>query len=158
MAASMSPKDAAVVDFTQGGAPTFAGGVTASHGTSSSRVGERPRGRLASESQGHPGTSEKRSKARCVQLRSRPECNQIWPARAQSLPNQDFVVRVRVEIRPDGQIARAWVDEDPGYGFKEAALACIREKRFAPALSSAGERVQSTSPPIEITFTRRQDR
>lgn len=135
------------VDFTVGDGPHYSGSVRGAGGQG--HTGNEPRDARGSiHATGHARLS------RPVRLRSAPECHQSWPDEATAWPTHEQRVRARVQVSEKGRMIRAWVEDDPGAGFGEAALACLRRKRFVPALNARGEPVEATSPPIEVEFSR----
>jgi protein TonB len=144
-----APLDFTGFDVPVGRSERYAGGVTASAGTSAqavhaSRVDRSaPRGR----SQGGP------SRARPVGQPAR-EWNCPWPHEADALSVDEQTVVIRTVVRADGTVASAELLSDPGYGFGQMSLACVRKQRFVPAADEEGRPITATSPPIRVRFTR----
>lgn len=143
-----------VLDLTSGHAGRYGGGVTVSRGGLATVSGRgHPTGQhRTSDSQ--PRASTPRSKARPVALRGRPDCDRDWPKSAKGLSIHHQIVRVKVLVDIDNSILRAWVVDDPGYGFGDAALACVKRKRFVAARDEQGRPTRAASPLIEVQFER----
>ncbi|XXF81256.1 energy transducer TonB [Myxococcaceae bacterium GXIMD 01537] len=140
----------APLDFTvvSGQGQQFAGGVTASSGTSTKAV------ETAAIPQGEPEGTGTVSRARAVQLNAR-NWSCPWPREADSLSVDEQTVVLRVTVTAEGRVTSADLLSDPGYGFGQAALACAREARFEAALDREGRPYATTSPPIRVRFRRR---
>ncbi|MFY0530482.1 energy transducer TonB [Archangium gephyra] len=140
------PLDLTGFDIVTGGGPRFVGGSTSSAGTSTQAVHSRE---VAAD--GVPdGTG---GRARPVSLpASNWHCP--WPREAGGLGLDEQVVVLQAVVRPDGTASAVQLLADPGHGFGEAALACARQARFAPAADEDGEAYTATSPPIHVRFTR----
>ncbi|ACY14568.1 energy transducer TonB [Haliangium ochraceum] len=149
-----APLDFTGFDIATGEGVQFAGGVTASSGTSEQAVHGAgvAAGGSASAAAADTG-ADVSSRARPVSLRAR-DWSCPWPRAADVLSIDEQVVLLRLVVRADGSVASATTLSDPGYGFAEAALQCARSHRFQPATDAAGEPVLSTSPPIRVTFVR----
>lgn len=146
-AATDAPVDFTGFDIVTGSATSFAGGTSASNGTSTVAV-------HASEvhRDGEPYTGEA-SRARTVGLSANNwQC--AWPREAEALGIDEQVVILRAVVRADGRASSVEVLADPGHGFGAAALTCAEQARFDPALDPAGKPYAATSPPIRVTFTR----
>ncbi|WP_437587945.1 energy transducer TonB [Sorangium sp. So ce1000] len=63
-------------------------------------------------------------------------------------------VVIRAVVRADGTVASAELLSDPGYGFGQMSLACVRRQRFVPAADEEGRPITATSPPIRVRFPR----
>jgi protein TonB len=141
------------LDFTRfsirvGHGPRFAGGVTASSGSSARAVHTPVVDRGA-----HPNAGAGVSRARPVGP-PRRDWDCPWPAEAAALSVDEQFVVVRAVVRADGTVASAQLISDPGYGFGEVALACARKQRFPAATDDDGRPITATSPPIHVRFTR----
>ena len=134
--------------FVTGTAKTYAGGVTAPTGTTTSpvegsEVGARP------APAGNVSLDRSTPVALADQSWSCP-----WPTDADSLQIDEQVVVIRVVVRCDGTAESVALVSDPGHGFAAAAAACALRTRFAPARAANGNPVRATSPPIRVRFTR----
>jgi protein TonB len=134
-------------DIVTGDGPAFAGGITATDGTSGKAVhdphavrGGTPGGR---------GTSLARSVGAPAHDWSCP-----WPSEAEELALDEEIVVLKVVVRADGGDNQVDVATDPGHGFGRVARECARAYRFPPALDDGGHPILATSPPIRVTFTR----
>ena len=142
------PLDFTGFDISTGNGTRYAGGITASSGTSSRAV----RGPVVdrdAESRARAGTSRARAVGR-----PRQDWDCPWPREAEALSIDEQFVVIRAVVRADGSVSSADVVSDPGYGFGQIALTCAREQRFPPATDDAGRPILATSPPIRVRFTR----
>jgi len=135
-------------DIATGDGPRYAGGITASSGTSSRAV----RG-LVVDRAADPNARAGVSRARPVGA-PRREWDCPWPAEAEALSIDEQFVVIRAVVRADGTVASAELISDPGYGFGAVALACAREQRFPAAIDDDGRPITATSPPVRVRFTR----
>ncbi len=145
--ASEAPLDFTGFDITTGQAQRYAGGVTASSGTSARAVES-----ITSNTSNTSASAT--SRARPVQLPAR-HWNCPWPGEADALRIDEQTVVLRVVVTAEGRVSSAELVSDPGYGFGRAALACVRNVRFDAALDRDGRPHEATSPPIRVRFTRR---
>ncbi|WP_437607288.1 energy transducer TonB [Sorangium sp. So ce834] len=144
-----APLDFTGFDMPVGGGERYAGGVTASAGTSAQAVHASRVDRSAP-----PGRPQGRpSRARPVGQPVR-EWRCPWPREADALSVDEQTVVIRTVVRADGTVASAELLSDPGYGFGQMSLACARKQRFVPAADDEGQPITATSPPIHVLFTR----
>jgi len=150
-----STSNSEVADFTDfemrsGNADSFAGGVTASSGTSE----EATRSAGGTGGRGEDGEGgETGAGTRPVGLDQNDwDCD--WPEQARELSIDEQVVVLRAVVRPDGTPKSVSIVSEPGFGFGEAARRCAKSHTFRPALDDDGEPVTATSPPIRVRFTR----
>lgn len=61
---------------------------------------------------------------------------------------------VVVVVGPDGRARSARVVSDPGYGFGAQAQRCALGQRYRPAWNADGKPITSTTPPINVRFSR----
>jgi protein TonB len=168
------PVDQTSFDIATGHADVYAGGDTASSGTSEMavhgpvRLPEEPRGAHGGEGRGdggaiHGGTlgaDGGRASSSPRPDRSRPvglqggEWSCPWPREADEEQIDHQVVVLRVVVREDGSVESARLVTDPGHGFGAAALACARRTRFVPARDAGGRAIRAPSPPIRVHFSR----
>jgi protein TonB len=144
-----APVDLTGDTFVTGSARAYAGGVTASNGTSRAAVSARDL-----DARAPPGApASVPSGARAVSLADQTwSCP--WPREADAEQIDRQAVVIRVIVNADGQVAAARVLSDPGHGFGAAAAACALRTRFAPARDPEGRPIRAPSPPIRVTFTR----
>ena len=152
-----APEPSGPVDFTDntfvsGTAMAYAGGTTASEGTSAEAV-TAPVVSTSPDAEGNTSDeSAASSQARPVQLAAGAwRC--AWPRTAPDDMYEQSVT-LRVVVGADGAVESARVVRDPGNGFGAAAVACARRTRFVSALDADGEPIRATSPPIRVRFTR----
>jgi periplasmic protein TonB len=142
-----APLDFTGFDIVSGQAPGYAGGVTASTGSSARAV-------EAVAGTGDDATGAVASRARPIRLPARNwDCP--WPREADTLRINEQTVVLRVVVTPEGRVTSADLVSDPGHGFGQAALACARSARFDAALDRDGHPYLATSPPIRVRFKRR---
>jgi protein TonB len=146
--------------FVTGDAGTYAGGMTASGGTSQLAV----RGTVVADG-GVPGgtgtlvMSAPKPKARDLSRRAWLDGNTSWddcdfPGEADRDRIRDAIVEMSVAVRPDGTPQSVAILEDPGHGFARTALACALKHKFAPALDAEGRRIAGTTGPFHVGFHR----
>jgi protein TonB len=150
-----------VADFTmvQGDGVGYAGGTTASQGTSTEPV--RGPARVGPAA---PEPVKAAARAQVEQLsgpdRSRParpqsadwNCSSLFPSDPEA--GNSAAVVIVVTVRPDGTPRSISVVSDPGHGFGAAARSCALGQRFTPALDRNGDPTTAATPPITVRFTR----
>lgn len=151
---AQAPKNGAPVDLTAdtvvtGTATAYAGGVTASNGTSASLVEQGPRA---------PSPPRETSSAALdlsipVSLASE-NWSCPWPHEADTEQIDEQTVILRVVVAAGGDPESATVVFDPGHGFGAAAAVCALRTHFTPGRNHTGEPVRALSPPIRVRFTR----
>ena len=151
-----APVDLTGEGFVTGNAESYAGGVTASNGTSAGPV----RSPMAAAT-GVPGGVGKPSDHPVAGPDlTRPagpgktEWDCPFPPESDEAQINLERVHVVVTVRPDGTPQSVRVLADPGHGFGRAARECAMRQRFEPALDRDGKPVASTSPPFWIKFSR----
>ena len=155
-------------DLVTGEARSYAGGLTATGGTSREAVHElpavaplrpvergspKPTARPQSELPPPPLAPAGPDRSSQVSLLE-GEWQCPWPKEADEEQIDEQVVTLRVKVRDDGTVEEAWLLQDPGRGFGQAALSCARRTRFNPARDREGNPIRSLSPPIRVHFTR----
>ncbi|HMI87176.1 MAG TPA: hypothetical protein VK550_23940 [Polyangiaceae bacterium] len=144
--------------FIVGDAGTYAGGVTASGGTSAAPV----RGSVVAEGGvpggiGTPAMAVKpavRDKSRGAWLESTSWDDCDFPGEAERDRIRDAVVEMKVTVRPNGTAQAVDIVEDPGHGFARTATACALKHKFAPALDPAGNKIWGTTRSFHVGFHR----
>jgi len=147
--------------FVTGDAGTYAGGMTASGGTSAVAA----RGSIAPDG-GVPGGTG------TVAMAPKPkpsgpdlsrgawlEGNTSWddcdfPGEADRDRIRDAIVAMTVTVRPNGTAQSVEILEDPGHGFGRTATACALKHRFAPALDPQGRRILGRTRAFHVGFHR----
>lgn len=152
------PLDLTGQGFVTGNAETFAGGVTASTGTSKTAVYDknaRPDGVV-----GGKGTAPA-APAPTGPDRSRPArpAEATWascafPPEADAEQIDFQLVTIMVTVAADGTAQSVKVVNDPGRGFGRAARQCALTKKFLPALDRSGTPILSATPPFTVRFQR----
>lgn len=137
--------------FVQGNADYYAGGVTASKGTSTQAVrnpAARPDGVV-----GGTGTAPAVDRSRAAGTTDKNwDCP--FPAEAELEQINYQQVRVAVTVSPLGKPLDVKVIGDTSFGFGRAAQRCALGKTFIPALDRGGNPITTTIP-IVVTFVRR---
>jgi outer membrane biosynthesis protein TonB len=144
----------ALVDFSvlQGEAQRFSGGVTAE----AARPGARPGGSGA-DRRGAPAATggthvDAASPARPASASW--SCSHLFPAQADVAAVHEAVVRIAVQVGPDGKPRAITVLSDPGYGFASAARACALAQRYVAARDGAGSATTAVTAPFSVRFSR----
>ncbi|MGE0326833.1 MAG: hypothetical protein AB7K71_22765 [Polyangiaceae bacterium] len=156
------PVDMTDFTMTQGEGDRYAGGTTASYGTSDTAV----RNPVTSKDgvKGGEGTKSKpppalppppkESKARAAGARGTNWSSCGFPAQA-DMEQIDFArVRLSVTVDPSGKATAVQVISDPGNGFGSLARSCAFRMRYTPALDPSGNAITASTPPFTVTFTR----
>jgi protein TonB len=145
------------VTFVTGDAGTYAGGVTASGGTSQVAV----RGSVVADG-GVPGGGgaavmappPARDLSRDAWLAGNTSWDCDFPGEADRDEIRDAVVEMTVTVRPNGTVESVQIVDDPGHGFARMATACALRHSFAPALDSIGRKIWGTTRPFHVGFHR----
>jgi periplasmic protein TonB len=149
------PVDLTGQGFVTGNADTYAGGVTASTGTSKTAVRN-----LNAVVGGVPGGTGTKPTATGGPDLSRPaavsgssEWDCPFPAEADAEEINYQRVKLLIMIRADGTAQDAKVVSDPGNGFGREARKCALTKRYDAALNREGQPVAGSTI-VNITFQR----
>jgi protein TonB len=153
------PLDLTGEGFVTGDGSRFAGGITASTGTSRTAVRDRRAradgvvGGTASRSVARPGLE-----ARDLSRVPRPGSTQWddcgFPPEA-DVEQIDFMrVTLVVTVGTDGRAKAVTVLNDPGYGFGRLARQCAMRKRYVTGLDRTGRPVTMATAPFVVRFTR----
>lgn len=145
-----APVDLTGNTFITGEASAYAGGATATDGTSSTRVDPAPRQPTQPAEPAEPAGPDL---SRPVRPLARA-WNCRWPDAALDEQIYEQVVLIRVTVAADGSLARTRVLRDPGHGFGAAARACAAQHRYEPARGRDGQPRLSESAPIRVRFRR----
>jgi periplasmic protein TonB len=148
--AAAEPEDLTAFTITTGNAERFAGGKTASNGSSTAAV---PGAVSARGVPGGTGTGD-RDLSSPVRIRDHEWDDCAWPAEADALGIDEQTVSIRAVVRSDGSMETAEIVSDPGNGFGAALLACARRHGFQPARDATGSPIRARSGVIRFTFTR----
>jgi periplasmic protein TonB len=151
------PVDLTGDGFVSGTGDRFAGGVTASNGTSKGAVrdmraqpegvGKAPPGPVATTP-----TGPDLSRAASPLGGSWNDCE--FPAEADIEGIDSAVVQLTVTVGPNGRAKSVTILRDPGNGFGQSARSCAFRKTFNTALDRAGAAVTMTTAPFTVRFTR----
>ncbi|MEO8901993.1 MAG: energy transducer TonB [Polyangiaceae bacterium] len=150
------PVDLTGDGFVTGTGDRFAGGVTASSGTSKTAVsdvraapegvGKAPPGPVVAD-----GTPDL-SRAATPAGGNWNDCD--FPAEADVEGIDSAVVQLTVTVSSDGKVKSVTVLHDPGNGFGQAVRACAFRKHIPPALDRSGHPITSSTAPFTVRFTR----
>jgi protein TonB len=143
-----APVDLTGDGFVQGTADTFAGGVTASTGTSKSAVYDPNAVASAPVVVAKPGPPEGPDRSRRANTGSGSWDHCGFPPEADIEQVNYARVTVAVVVGPDGRAKNASVAKDPGYGFGALARRCALKEQYQPALDRSGQPITQT-----LTFT-----
>lgn len=150
-----------VADFTmlQGAGSGYAGGTTASDGTSQKAVRgpASPEGRPDAPRAAPVAPPKPSAPARNLSRPALPasgdwNCSHLFPSDPEA--GNHAIVVIVVTVRPDGTPRSIGVMQDPGHGFGAAARSCALSQRYAPALDRDGQPTTASTPPITVRFTR----
>jgi protein TonB len=156
LAAAPSAANLGGTTFVTGNAARYAGGTTASSGTSSSAV-SGPVGGGAPTAAPLPTVVRPARKGPDKSAPVRlPDTDWTcaWPTEAEDEDIDEQSVVLEVTVKSDGTAESVRVLRDPGHGFGAAARACALATRFSPAADAEGHAVRAPSPPIRVHFTR----
>ena len=150
------PVDLTGDGFVSGNGDRFAGGVTASNGTSNTAVRDiraKPEG-VAKAAPGPVSSAagSNLSRAAAPMGGSWNDCG--FPAEADIEGIDTAVVQLTVTVGPDGRAKSVTILRDPGNGFGQATRACAFRKQFASALDTAGNPITMSTAPFVVRFTR----
>lgn len=128
--------------FVVGTADTYAGGITASQGTSSRVVHNvgQPGGltKAKSSGAGSPVAATGPNRARAPSIVGTTEWRCPFPSEADAEGANHAVATLRIIVDVRGLPTGVLVLRDPGYGFGREARRCALDKHFEPALDHAG--------------------
>jgi protein TonB len=151
------------LDFTDtivtGPGTSYAGGTTASKGTSTTAV--RNPGAKSGGKPGGTGTSTSPTAVAAPTqnlARSPAPTSLSWscgfPAEADMEQIDYATVMLSVTVAADGRAKSVTVLKDPGYGFGALARSCAFRMRYNVGLDASGKPVTKTTPPFPVRFTR----
>jgi periplasmic protein TonB len=153
------PLDLTSDGFVTGPGTNFAGGKTASTGTSKTAVRDsRARAGGISGSNGKVDTAggpPAVDKSRPAGLPVGANWNNCpWPAQAATEQINTAVVRVVVVVGADGSPTSVNVVSDPGFGFGGMAQRCAMRFKYPVGLDKMGNPTARPTPPFRIKFQR----
>lgn len=141
-----APVDLSSFDLVTGKSETFAGGFTASTGTSAKAVLDP---RASAHGEGPPAVSL----ARPAQP-GRHDWACSWPEDAQAGDLRDARVTIRVDVSPDGSPEGVEILNSPAPAFAEAARRCALSEQYKPALDASGHRTRGVTSLFLVHFLR----
>jgi outer membrane biosynthesis protein TonB len=140
------PLDFTGFDMVVGKGDTYAGGYTATSGTSKTAVdnaGATPHGT------GPPDASRARSPAP-----SRRDWACAWPEDAQETDIRDARTSIRVHVNRDGEPENVEIMSSPSPSFAKAARHCALGETYRIALDDAGKAIAGVTPVFVVHFVR----
>jgi protein TonB len=149
VAAAPAPEEPVdLTSFTMpvGTSESYAGGLTASTGTSTVAVTD-PRANARGTVGGKGNQARPAGPAR-------HDWSCPWPEEEQSSDLFDARVIVRVAVSQTGRAEQVDVLNSPKDSFAQAARACARSEPFRPARNEAGHEVAGLTPPFAVHFVR----
>jgi protein TonB len=139
--------------FVQGNADYYAGGITASKGTSAQAVRNQ-----AARADGVVGGTGTAPASGVDRSRAAGTVEKNWdcpfPAEAELEQINYQQVRVAVTVSAQGKALEVKVIGETNFGFGRAAQRCALSKTYIPALDRGGNPITTTAP-LVITFVRR---
>jgi periplasmic protein TonB len=145
------PVDLTGDTIVTGNADAFAGGTTASNGTSKTAV--RTLAPVEKPPRPAAGAPPPVDLSRSPRLAGGLTWDCGFPPEADALQIDEAYVSIELDVKADGTVAAARVSNDPGHGFGHLARGCALPKMFDPALDREGHPVASTKA-FRIHFTR----
>jgi protein TonB len=140
------PLDFTGFDMVVGKGDTYAGGYTASSGTSKSAVDNSA---ATAHGTGPPDASRARAASP-----SRREWACGWPEDAQDTDIRDARASIRVRVDRDGEAQMVEIISSPSPSFAEAARRCALAETYRTALDDAGHGIAGITPPFVVHFIR----
>ena len=153
------PLDLTQDGFVTGTGDRFAGGITASTGSSKTAV------RNAQAAATGTGTGVKAPPGPPtpkVDLSRQPRlsgASRYWddcpfPAEADAEGINNASVQIMVTVSAEGRAKSVTVLKDAGFGFGRQAKQCAMRKTYDPGLNTLGKAVEMSMPPINVSFRR----
>jgi periplasmic protein TonB len=150
------PVDLTDQGFVTGNAESYAGGITASQGTS--KIAVRDTKAVIGGTPGGTGTAlAPPPPARDLSRPALPKSGSWkcpFPAEADLEWINHAVVQLMVTVNPDGTAKSAVVVKDAGFGFGQAARRCAFKYDYTPGFDANGKPIVKTTGAFNVTFTR----
>jgi protein TonB len=153
------PVDLTGNTFITGDADRYAGGTTATNGTSKTAVRQtnaKPGGipgATGTKVGGAPPSVEKKDLGRAAVPSSR-NWNCGFPPEADFDQIDYATVMLTVTVGTDGRAKSVTVLSDPGHGFGRLARSCALRMQYNPGYDKDGQPVVKTTAPFPVRFTR----
>jgi len=153
------PLDLTGQGFVTGTGDRYAGGTTASDGTSQTAVrNPYARGNGTPGATGTaPGKAPPPPPAKDLSRPARPNSTNWscgFPAEADMDQVDYAVVRVVVTVTAEGRARSVSILNDPGHGFGRLARQCAFRQNYTSGRDRYGKPISRTTPPITVRFTR----
>lgn len=159
LAAEPDPKDPVDLtnSFVQGSGNTYAGGNTASTGTSKGAV-YNPLAH-ANGVVGGTGTApappRANDRSRAPGLLGSVDWNDCpFPGEADAEQIDQAFVMISVKVKPDGSPEAVSVIQDPGHGFGREARKCAMRKKYSQGSDPDGNPIGGQTKPFRVRFER----
>jgi protein TonB len=151
------PVDLTGDGFVTGNGDHFAGGVTASNGTSTNAVRDLRAQQAGVGKPPPPGPVS--SAAGSNLMRAAAPLGGSWndcefPPEADVEGIDSAVVQLTVTVGADGRAKSVTILRDPGNGFGQATRSCAFRKQFTSALDRSGAAIVMSTAPFTVRFTR----
>jgi hypothetical protein len=140
------PVDMTAFDLVVGKGDTYAGGYTASSGTSKVAVENV---QATPHATGPPQASRARPPAP-----ARTDWACTWPEDAQETDIRDARTSIRVHVDRDGEPEEVDIVSSPSPSFAEAARRCALGESYRTALDDAGKAIAGVTPLFIVHFVR----
>lgn len=134
-------------EFVSGDGDRFAGGVTASAGTSKTAVRDTaavPTGVGTGTPKATVVAAPKVDLSRAPSVVDQSACDRLYPSEAEAEGINFMKVSIAVTVSGDGRAKSVTVLKDPGFGFGKAARSCAMRMSYKPALNATGQAVEQT--------------
>lgn len=145
------PVDLTGNTIVAGSAETYAGGTTASNGTSTQAV------HGPAIAQGGPNQVQAAppgpDRSRRASFGGAGEWNCPFPAEADTAQIDEAYVTIEVDVRADGMASAVRLLSDPGNGFGREARRCAMTRRWQPALDRDGNAINGAAR-LRVHFSR----
>jgi protein TonB len=155
-AAPDDPVDLTGDGFVVGSASKYAGGETTAGGTTPHLV-RGPTGPVGASSEPPSPRARiatfERDRSRRASVMGGAEWHCPFPPEADADQIDSAVVTIRVDVSPNGTVARLALLTDPGHGFGREAERCAAGKRWSPALDPAGNPIEGAVT-VRVRFDR----
>jgi protein TonB len=160
---TQEPKPDEPVDLTgntilQGNADTYAGGFTASNGTSANAVHTTPSPAGVPGGTGVPQAAnapvQTKDMSRTASLSGSSDWSCPFPAEADTAQVDEASVVLQVDVKADGSPSAVRVVSDPGNGFGREARRCAMGRRYNTSLDHDGNAIPGTTKAFRVHFQR----
>lgn len=151
------PVDLTDQGFVTGTGDSFAGGITASSGTSKTAVRNTAAVATGVGTGGKPvgPPTPKVDLSRPPRLLSGTSWDDCgFPAEADAEGINSGKIQLVVNVGTNGRVKSVSILSDAGFGFGAHARRCAFRKQWEPGLNAAGQPVEKSTAPLTVRFTR----